>query len=123
MVRKTLNAISEGWEVFVQSMLGRGTLPPWEEMCAALRQEEIRRKTKAGSSSKGIRVKKEEEEDVALASEGKKEKRKKKDFSKIKCFHYGELGHLQPNVQGRKVRESLPRLRQCQQGKEGSGDI
>jgi len=30
---------------------------------------------------------------VALASEGKQEKRKKKDLSKIKCFHCGELGH------------------------------
>jgi len=36
MVRTTLNAVSEVWEVFVQSMLGRGTLPPWEEMWAAL---------------------------------------------------------------------------------------
>lgn len=24
---------------------------------------------------------------------GKQEKRKKKDLSKAKCFHYGELGH------------------------------
>jgi len=62
-------------------------------MWTALFQEEIRWKTKAGSSSKGIRVKKEEEEDVALASEGKQEKQKKKDLSKIKCFHCGELGH------------------------------
>jgi len=30
---------------------------------------------------------------VALASEGKQEKRKKKDLSKIKCFHCGEMGH------------------------------
>ena len=85
MVRTTLNAVSEHWEVFVQSMLGRGTLPPWEEMWATLRQEEIRRHTKAGSSSKGIRVKKEEEEDVALASEGKQEKHKKKDLSRSLC--------------------------------------
>lgn len=28
MVRTTLNAVSEDWEVFVQSILGRGTLPP-----------------------------------------------------------------------------------------------
>ena len=31
--------------------------------------------------------------DVSLAFEGKQEKRKKKDLSKVKCFHYGELGH------------------------------
>lgn len=46
---------------------------------------------KGGNNNKGIRVK--EEEDVALASERKQEKQKKKDLSKIKCFHYGELGH------------------------------
>ena len=92
MVRTALNVVSEDWEVFVQSILGRGTLPPWDEMWAALRQEEIRRKSKMGSSSKGIKVK-QEEEDVALASERKQEKRKKKDLSKIKCFQCGELGH------------------------------
>ena len=69
MVRTTLNAVSEDWEVFVQSILGRGTLPPWDEMWAALRQEEIRPQSKMGSSDKGIKVK-EEEEDVALASMG-----------------------------------------------------
>ena len=42
MVRIVLNAVSEDWEVFVQSILGRGTLPPWDEMWEALRQEEIR---------------------------------------------------------------------------------
>ena len=71
MVRKSLNAVSEDWEVFVQSILGRATLPDWEEMWAALRQEEFIRLSKARSSGKGIRVKKEEEEDAALASEGK----------------------------------------------------
>ena len=45
-----------------------------------------------GSNNKGIKIKKEEEVDVALASEGKQEKRKK-DLSKVKCFHCGELGH------------------------------
>ena len=92
MVRTTLKAVSEDWEVFVQSILGRGTVPPWDEMWAALHQEEIRQQSKTGSSSKGIKVK-QEEEDVALASDGKQEKWKKKDLSKIKCFHCGELGH------------------------------
>ena len=50
--------------------------------------------TKAGSSDKGVRIKKEEEEDAALASAGKQEKRKKKDLSKVKCFHCGKLGHF-----------------------------
>ena len=49
--------------------------------------------SKKGSSGKGIKIKKEEEEDAALASVGKQEKRKKRDLSKVKCFHCGELGH------------------------------
>ena len=93
MVRTTLNAVSEDWEVFVRSILGRATLPDWEEMWAALHQEEIRRLSKAGSIDKGIRIKEEEEVDAALAFEGKQEKRKKKDLPKVKCFHCGELGH------------------------------
>jgi len=92
MVRTTLNAVSEDWEVFVQSILGKATLPDWEEMWVTLRQEEMRRLSKVGSNDKGIRIK-EEEEDVALASEGKQEKWKKKDLSKVKCFNCGELGH------------------------------
>lgn len=62
-------------------------------MWASLRQEEIRRLTKTGSSHKRVWIKKEEEEDAALASVGKQEKRKKKDLSKVKCLNYGELGH------------------------------
>jgi len=61
-------------------------------MWASLCQEEFRKQSKMGSISKGIKVK-QEEEDVSLASEGKQEKQKKKDLSKIKCFHCGELGH------------------------------
>jgi hypothetical protein len=59
---------------------------------AAIRQEEIRQVSKAGSSGKGVRIK-EEEEDAALASAGNQEKRKKKDLSKVNFFHCGELGH------------------------------
>ena len=32
MVRTTLNAVSQHWEMFVQSILGKATLPSWEEM-------------------------------------------------------------------------------------------
>ena len=92
-MRTALNAVSEEWETFIQSILGRANLPNWEELWANLHQENIRRLTKAGSSSKGGRIKKEEEEDAALASVGQQVKRKKKDISKIKCFHCGELGH------------------------------
>lgn len=80
MVRTALNAVTEDWETFVQSILGRASLPSWEEMWASLRQEEIKRLTKAGSSSKGIRVKKEKEEDAVSHqrdSKGSRRERKR----------------------------------------------
>lgn len=68
MVRTALNVVIEDWETFVQSILGKASLPSWEEMWAALRQEEIRTLTKKGSSDRGARVKKDDEEDATLAS-------------------------------------------------------
>ncbi len=32
MVRTAINAVSEDWEVFVQSILGRSNLPNWEKL-------------------------------------------------------------------------------------------
>lgn len=37
MIRTALNAVTEDWETFVQSILGRASLPSWEKMWAALR--------------------------------------------------------------------------------------
>ena len=54
MVKTALNAISKDWETFVQSILSITTLPSWEEMSAALRQEKIKSMTKAASSGKGV---------------------------------------------------------------------
>ena len=84
MVRTALNTVSEDWKVIVHSILGKRILSDWEEPWATLRQEEIIQETKAGNSSKGVRI--EEEEDAALASVGTQKKRKKKDLSKVKCF-------------------------------------
>ena len=46
LVRTALNAVSEEWETFVQSILGRAALPSWVDMWAILHQEEIGRITK-----------------------------------------------------------------------------
>lgn len=67
LVRTTLNAVTEEWETFVQSILGRAALPPWADRWPILRQEEIRRFTKR-QSNRTVKVKKEEEVDEALAS-------------------------------------------------------
>ena len=98
MVRLALNSVSEEWQVFVQSILGRERLSDLGGMCAALRQEEMRRdlvKCKLDSSSGSSGTKpKEEMENVALASKGQQKKwRQKKDISKIKCFRCGKFGH------------------------------
>ena len=69
MVRTALNTVSEEWETFVQSILGRANLPNWEKLWVALRQKEIRQRRKTGSSSKGVQIKM--EEDTALAFAGK----------------------------------------------------
>ena len=53
MVRTILNVVLEEWETFVQSILGKATFPDWEDMWAALRQEEIKRMNKVVSSGKG----------------------------------------------------------------------
>ena len=42
MVRTALNAVSDEWEMFVQSILGRQDLRSWDDMWAILRQEESR---------------------------------------------------------------------------------
>ena len=46
IVRTALNAVTDEWETFAQSILGRAQLPNWGDMWAILRQEEIRRVTK-----------------------------------------------------------------------------
>ena len=111
MVRTTLNAVTEDWETFVQSILGREDLPNWDNMWAILRQEEICRMTKRRTSTGSSKVKKEKEEDAALASK-KQQGKKKHDLSKIKCFQCGELG-TSPVIflKGRRKRKLLvPRL-------------
>ena len=67
MVRTALNVVTEDWETFVQSILGRVDLTNWDDMWAILRQEEIRQMTKRQTSTSSSKVK-EEEEDATLTS-------------------------------------------------------
>ena len=71
-------------------------------------QEEIRRSTKDGSSSKN-----DDEENCALAAKARKgkgkknpsqsgAKGKKQDLSKVKCFHYHQHGNFATNCPQKK---------------------
>jgi len=98
LVRLALNFVLDEWKVFVQSILSRATLLNWDEMWAALRQEELRRdlvKVKLdGSSTNGGSKPQEEEDNATLASKGQQGQRnRKKDISKVKCFKCGRIGH------------------------------
>jgi len=97
MVRITLNGVSDEWQVFVQSILGREKLPSWEEMWVTLQQEEFRRHLVKvnlnGSNGSGTKTK-EEEENTTLALKGQWKPKRKKDILKVKCFRCGKMGHF-----------------------------
>jgi len=73
MVRIAPNGVSNEWQVFIQSILGRERLPSWEEMWETLQQEELRRdllKVNLNGSSRSSMKTKEEEENTTLESKG-----------------------------------------------------
>ena len=82
MVRIALNVVTNEWETFVQSILGKAALPSWVDMWAILWQEEIRRFTKRQSSNNRVKVKK-EEDDATLEYKGQRQQGKNKDLSKV----------------------------------------
>lgn len=67
------NSISEDWQIFVQSILGREMLPNWDEMWATLKQEALRRdllkvKLYGSNNNSGSKPKVEDEDNTTLAS-------------------------------------------------------
>jgi hypothetical protein len=103
LVSLELLGIPKSWHSYLDSVNGRENLLDWERLWSDLVQEEFRRNTRDGSSSKH-----DDEEDCALTAKARKgkgkkfqsnfeSKVKKLDLSKVKCFHYHECGHLSTN--------------------------
>ena len=105
MVSLSLLDLPKSWNTHQDSMNGREKLSDWERLWSDLMQEEIRRRTKDGSSSKH-----DVEENIALASKARKGKGKashsksssshggkKIDKSKVRCFNCHEVGHYATN--------------------------
>ena len=94
-------------------MNGREKVLDWERLWSDLIQEEIRRSTRDGSSSKN-----DDEENLALASKARKGKGKashfksnsshggkKGDMSKVRCFNCHKMGHYTTNFLSKKSKK------------------
>jgi hypothetical protein len=103
LVSLALLGLPKNWHSYQDSINGREKLLDWERLWSDLVQEEFRRNTRDGSSSKN-----DDEEDFSLAAKERKEKEnkfhskseskgKKMDLSKVKCFHCHEHGPLATN--------------------------
>jgi hypothetical protein len=113
LVSLALLGIPKSWHSYQDSINGREKLPVWERLWSYLVQEEFRRNTRDGSSSKH-----DDEEDFSLNSmerrgKGKKlhskseSKVKKLYLSKVKCFHCHEHGHLTTNYPQKKKNKKV----------------
>jgi hypothetical protein len=111
LVSLALLGLPKSWHSYQDSVNRREKLPDWERLWSDLVQEEFRRNTRDGSSSKH-----DDEEDCALAAKARKgkgkkfhskskSKGKKLDLSKVKCFHYHEHGQLATCPQKKKKKK------------------
>jgi hypothetical protein len=103
LVSLALIGLPKSWHSYQDSVNVREKFSDWERLWSDLVQEDFRRNTRDGSSSKH-----DDEEDCALTAKawkgkGKKfhpkskSKFKKLDLSKVKCFHCHKHGHLAIN--------------------------
>ena len=103
-----LLGLPKSFHSYEYSVIGREKQPGWEQLWSDLVQEEIRRGTRDGSSSKN-----EDEENCALATKARKgkgkknpsqssAKGKKQDLSKVKCFHCHQHEHYATNCPRKK---------------------
>ena len=103
LVSLALLGILKSWHSYQDYVNGWEKLLDWKRLWSDLVQEEIRRNTKDGSS-----LKHDDGKDFSLASKERKGKGKKShskseakgknlDFSKVKCFHCHQHGHLATN--------------------------
>ena len=105
LVSLSLLGLPKSWHSYQDSVNGREKLLDWERLWSDLVQEEFRRNTRDGSSSKT-----DDDENCALdgkAKNGKGKKSyskyetdkegKKRDMYRVKFFHYHEHGHYATN--------------------------
>jgi hypothetical protein len=103
LVRLALLGLPKSWHIYQDSVNGKEKLLDWERLWSDLVQEEFRKNTRYGFSSK-----RDDEEDFSLTAKARKgkgnkfhskskSKVKKMDLSKVKCFHSHEHGHLATN--------------------------
>ena len=108
LVSLALLGLPKSWHSYQDSVNGREKLPGWEQLWSDLVQEEIRRSTRDGSSSKN-----EDEDNFTLAAKERKGKGNKntsqsgvkgnkQDMSKVKCFHCHQHGHYATNCPQKK---------------------